>query len=191
MHIIPLAFHTADDYNEIRAMVMERIHGCLWRYRKFQLYDKDMREEMVISLERSCLNRTIDLADEKHIYKDWTDNGFLNIYARETNRVISHLDDDILDCHTIIMRLLNDELDPNVIAYMTSKELMPEKTAAIEYIINIRNNQKIQGKTSTMYKCPKCGHRESSIRETQLRSLDEGANILAACHNCTFSWVAA
>lgn len=191
MHITPSIFYTSDSYTHYRSCVMKRIYGCLWGYKSFQAYDNQVRDTLVLNIELSCYNKSVHDATKKLIHIDWDNIKFINIYARESNRVLSHLDDTTLDCYNIIQQIFNNDISPINIAYMHSKELMPEKTAEIEHIIQIRNSQKIEGKTSTMYKCPKCNHRESSIRETQIRSLDEGANILATCHNCTFSWIAA
>ncbi|KZT51342.1 DNA-directed RNA polymerase I kDa polypeptide [Calocera cornea HHB12733] len=44
--------------------------------------------------------------------------------------------------------------------------------------------------TKSNEECPKCGHRESTYKEKQMRSADEGATLIYSCLNpeCKHTW---
>ena len=44
--------------------------------------------------------------------------------------------------------------------------------------------QKIEIKTSTMFKCPKCGARDAEYKSVQLRGPDEPATYVCRCNKC-------
>lgn len=189
MHIVPLAFYDNEDC-QYREGVVKRIYGCMWKNDKFKTSHYNIRNKIVMELEVSCYNKALKYANDNNISIIWENMSFISFYARETNRVISHLDMACLECD-IPDKIIDGEIIPIEIANLTSTDLIPEKNAEIRENIKRRNEQKIDGKISTMYKCPKCDKRECIIREVQIRSLDEGANINAICKNCSFQWTAA
>lgn len=191
MHVTPVLFYDNDQYHETRADVLTRIYGCLWLCVEFQQMELSIRDELAMGLELSCFNKTLDICTKKNIYKNWTEYEFILTYARETNRIISNIDmNSCIDNSTIIESIFNGTIVPTNIAYMSSRDLLPCKYILIEDQIYIRKQQKIEEKTSMMYRCPKCSHKETSTVPQQLRSLDEGANIRAMCKNCGHSWIA-
>ena len=66
----------------------------------------------------------------------------------------------------------------------TADELNPEASAAIKENIAARTQQKISVKESTLYKCAKCGGKQTTQPTgKQNRSLDEGQAMFVTCLN--------
>lgn len=81
-----------------------------------------------------------------------------------------------------------DMVNPSNVGFMSSEELFPGKNQHIHDEIDLRRNQKIKHKTSSRYKCGKCGDRKTRIEERQTRSFDEAATTFITCLNCGNEW---
>ena len=54
--------------------------------------------------------------------------------------------------------------------------------------LRIRAGQKVERKTSTMYKCPKCYKRNAYVGYMQRRAADEGTSTILKCVACDYCW---
>ncbi len=172
--------YLASPGNDKRIPVFNRLRELLDMY--FTCFN-------IYRIEISCFNKTIDEAHNKNILKNWNNTSFTNIYCITTHRVIAHFD-NLENESDLINRCIRDEDIFDKIAFMTSEELIPSKYSALKNELDERSKQKIEQKISTLYICPKCKERKSTIDEVQLRSLDEAANIIATCMSCRYRWKA-
>jgi DNA-directed RNA polymerase subunit M/transcription elongation factor TFIIS len=78
----------------------------------------------------------------------------------------------------------------NLIAHLTSDELIPNKFKNVSEFIEMRKTQKSIKKVSQDYICPKCYKRETTVEHVQIRSLDEPASVFATCNVCNHFWIA-
>jgi DNA-directed RNA polymerase subunit M/transcription elongation factor TFIIS len=74
------------------------------------------------------------------------------------------------------------------IANLKLSQLCPELISDDEILIKKRNEQKIELKTSMIYKCPYCGEHKSQFIEKGTRGSDESKEILCFCTACRKSY---
>jgi DNA-directed RNA polymerase subunit M/transcription elongation factor TFIIS len=134
-------------------------------------------------VERSCYNAAIaeNTAKGQSLLLDSRE--FIYRYEAITCRVCLHLDrqsaayvDGLAAC------------DLKKIGFMTSAELNPAANAHIREEIAVRSAQKIKLKTSTAYRCKKCGKNCTTYEEYQGRSGDEQSNFSFKCLVCGHCW---
>ena len=88
----------------------------------------------------------------------------------------------------LFRKIINNDINCNEIAGMSSVELCPEKYEKISKEINQRANIKYTEKFSELYHCRKCKKNKTIVKNRYNRSLDEGTNITIQCINCSASW---
>lgn len=157
--------------------------------RLVELIGDEMEINDINRIEISCYNKSLEDADRDNIYKCWSCIDFINIYCRVTLKIITHFD-QLKDQSNIMNKIWNGDINIDRIAYLSHSELMPSRNKELIIALNERKSQKIVQKICTIYKCPKCGKRETTTHEVQLRALDEGANIKAKCAVCGHEWIA-
>jgi len=77
---------------------------------------------------------------------------------------------------------------PEDVGKMNSIEMNPLISKKFLQDITTRGAQKINKKFTTMYPCPKHGHRQAEIRSQQTRSGDEGLTYFLNCLVCYDRW---
>ena len=155
---------------------------------------KDIKKEQIMPLshqiESSCYNYCFD----KCILPSWENNIFKQKYNTICGLMLSNLDPDLLVYKeskiSLISKLLRGEIYIHNIAYLIHEELFPELTENERRIINRRLKEKIELKTSNLYRCPKCKKNETTYYFKQIRSLDEPTSIFCICQNCKFKFQA-
>jgi len=93
-----------------------------------------------------------------------------------------HLPDNVLD----------DVLSLNVIKFSTIRDMISldeyrydDDRSFPKYINTIKNRKEdVKQNYSTMYRCPKCKERKSTIMQKQTRSADEMPTIIVTCVCC-------
>lgn len=187
---IPIHIYTDKNYTNERRLILMLIANILEKNKLFKEKNKINQYNTIINIELSCYNETIKKANELLIYQSWVNSKFVYLYQLYCSKVTKNLDyDSEVKSYYLINKVINDDLDILNIANMTSEELCPEKSLSIKNTISLRNNQQLKIKTSTLYKCRNCGHKQVSIREFQARSLDEGTNLSLTCTFCNYNWI--
>jgi DNA-directed RNA polymerase subunit M/transcription elongation factor TFIIS len=159
----------------------------------FSKFSKDA-EQIAIRIERSCYNKAIDQCKEssESYVRQWDSATWINLYSAKTAIVLKHIDYDstVVEMYgSLIPKILSNEINIDTIGYMTESELCPIANQDIRDNINFRMNQKIEIKTSTMFKCPKCGVKKCTYESKQLRSADEAISYVCICINCSSQFV--
>lgn len=70
----------------------------------------------------------------------------------------------------------------------TMQKICPSVLRAERDMIELRKQQKIDLKTSNIYKCKKCNMSQTLVREMQTRSSDEAPTLAIQCTNCGHCW---
>ena len=138
----------------------------------------------------SCYNETVNKSIDKLIYKSWDNEKFIYLYQLSCNKITKNLDQQSeVKSDYLINQILDKKININTIASLSSDNLCPDKSINIKNNLKLRNEQKLNYKTSTLYKCKNCGKKEVKIQEYQGRSLDEGSNLSLTCNFCNYNWV--
>ena len=187
MESVPVQFYSNPTYHALRGNVVKKLHALF-----YPLVDITRCHNIILEIECSCYNHTIDLAEQYNVDTQWSNKKFIDIYCSVTYKVFANIDpESTVGNDAILNRVINNSLPPGQLATMSSDDFMPEKSASTRSEIQKRLTSHAEGKTSTMYRCNNCGHKEAYVKEVQLRSLDEGANISAICKFCNNKWIAA
>lgn len=115
-----------------------------------------------------------------NIYCSWKTPEFVMAYSRFSGKVIANLDAGI-----------RRDSEARVFAEIPSRSLNPEPYNRITDEIELRRNQVIKPKSSNRYTCHKCGCKETTIQQVQIRAGDEGSNTKVTCLQCKISWITA
>ena len=187
---IPIDLYTNPLYNKNRRSIILLIANILEKNKKFKLKHIEIQTNIIINIELSCYNQTIIKADDLLIYQSWNNEKFLYLYYLNCNKITKNLDiHSEVNSSYLIDKIIHNDIDINKIASMSSEDLCPAKSQTIKNTLNLRNNQQIKFKTSTLYQCRNCKKREVKIQEYQGRSLDEGSNLSLTCVFCNYNWV--
>lgn len=187
---IPVTLYENPKYNKSRRVILLLIANILEKKNNFKLKSKHIQDDIIISIEKSCYDETIKKSEELLIYQSWDNEKFSYLYYLYCNKVTKNLDSESeVQSDYLINRILNDSLNITKIASMSSEELCPDKSKNIKESLDKRNNQKINIKTSTLYKCRNCGKKEVTIKSVQIRALDEAASLSITCVFCQYNWV--
>lgn len=170
-----------------KGSIIEQIELCKkylqqiksYRFLNFRLFaqlindhisDRDIAKQYATKLEESIHNEFSDPI--MYNSRCGTVAQLLNIHSQ------SHIQ---FQSATIIINLI--ETDQPLVGITDTaicKDLHKEE---IE-LVKLKQNQNIKRKTSSLYKCPKCGHSETLIEEKITRSLDEATTIFCTCVYC-------
>lgn len=78
--------------------------------------------------------------------------------------------------------------DPSMIAYKDGHEINPSRSQKYIDEINLREQQKIDKKFTTQFRCPQCGVSRATFKSVQSRGLDEDNTLYILCDNCGHRW---
>jgi DNA-directed RNA polymerase subunit M/transcription elongation factor TFIIS len=186
---IPIKLYQDNNYCKLRRSILILIAEIMQKNARFKALDREEQDNIIIEIELSCYNETIKKSDDKLIYKSWDNDKFIYLYQLSCNKITKNLDQNSeVKSDFLINQILDKKININLIGSLTSDELCPDKSINIKNTLKLRNEQKLNYKTSTLYKCKNCGKKEVKIQEYQGRSLDEGSNLSLTCNFCNFNW---
>ena len=170
----------------------EEIIECRSNVRKVfkEIFPEDW---IYINMEKGIYNSTISNCKQRNECCNPTlqwSRMFLLTYQQIFKKVYSNTC-GYIDNPALLDKIRNKEILPHKLAFMTAKELFPEKWAQL-----VEDQQKraealseLQvGKTTDQYKCGRCGNRKCTYYELQIRSADEPMTIFITCTNCGNQW---
>jgi len=176
-------------YNNIRLSKILLISDIFSNNKKFIKFSNEQKNTFVKKIEKSFYKYTLLQANKNNIINSWDDDLFEELYHMNCYKILSNLKPDgLINNNKFINKIMDDNFDLDKIAFLTSKEIFPEKYIGIEQNIEKRKNVKQTLNTSKMYKCGRCGKNETVLESLQMRSLDEGNSIFAICIGCGKKW---
>jgi DNA-directed RNA polymerase subunit M/transcription elongation factor TFIIS len=138
------------------------------------------------NLEKGVYNYTIREAKYRKIVKKWENPPFVQLYIDRLRSIYINLKDQ-----NILIALLQQEILPQNLAFMTHQELNPEhwKELIDKKIKKDKSklNENIQASTN-MFTCKKCKSKKCTYYELQTRSADEPTTIFVTCLDCGKNW---
>jgi len=124
------------------------------------------------------------------IYINWDNTKFTYLYQLFCNKITKNLDiDSEVNDNYLINEIINNTIDISTIGELPSDKLCPVKSNDIKQNLLLRNSQKLNYKTSTLFVCKNCSKRSVTVKEYQGRSLDEGSNLSLTCTFCSYHWI--
>lgn len=187
---IPKQLYEDSNYCKERLNIILMIAGIFEKNKDFKNKIKKIQDKIIIGIEESCYNATIKKANEEMIYINWENYKFSYSYQLCHNKITKNLDiDSEVNSSYLIDTIINNTIDISDIAEWKSDKLCPEKSDIIKQNLIMRNSQKLNYKTSSLYTCRNCKKRSVTIKEYQGRSLDEGTNLSLTCLFCNYNWI--
>ena len=147
------------------------------------------RFNLIEKIERSCFNCTIAKATEENIPTKWNNTMFRYVYDVLCAKIASNLSTTNSVKNTYLLpAIIDGSIKISELPKMTSQELFPDKYKEIIIKLETSKNVKKTVKTSSMYRCRRCGKYECTIENRYNRSLDEGVNLTITCVACGNEW---
>jgi DNA-directed RNA polymerase subunit M/transcription elongation factor TFIIS len=145
-------------------------------------------EHKIISgnIEKGIFNYTIEKATKKNIIKKWENDIFVQLYIDRLRSVYINLKHS-----NLVSRIMDGEIKPEEIAFMTHQEFEPEKW--LKLLQNkikkdaSKFNNNIEASTD-VYVCRRCKSRKCTYEAVQIRSSDEPMTIFINCLSCGKNW---
>ena len=143
-------------------------------------------------IEQSIYNYIIRLSKEKNIQRVWTNPIFTNLYNSKILSIYSNLDkNSYLHNESFLDRVLSGEIDPQKVGTLSVYDINPDNWKELLNIKSKRDKIKYELKPEAMtnlFKCRRCGSRETSYYEVQTRSADEPMTQFITCLQCNNRW---
>lgn len=183
-------YYLDDLYSYERRKIILLLANILEKNNMFKKLSVSKQEEIIIGIELSCYNKTIEKALEEVIYINWENEKFIYVYQLIVTKITKNLDiESEVNNDFLINSIINDNIDILNIANLKSEDLCPDSNSDIKANLNLRRNQKLNYKTSGLYTCKNCKNKKTIIKPIQVRSLDEGYSLSITCTECNFNWV--
>jgi DNA-directed RNA polymerase subunit M/transcription elongation factor TFIIS len=185
--VLPIEVYQDSTYNDLRRGYILLVASLIEEY----LIDTEINDHsaMIIAVEKSCFDHSIEIAEHELLTPDFDTPTFEQLYRTRVMRITKNLDinSEVGDEH-LAMCLLGGIINPMRVSWLDNQEISPANNAKLVEKLSERLNQKVTLKTSSLYRCPKCGKRETTIRNAQMRSLDEGESAIIQCQYCHYKW---
>jgi len=143
-------------------------------------------ENMCKNLEKGIYNYCIKEATERQIVKKWDNVYFTHLYIDRLRTLYCNLKQPQL-----ISRIINKEIKPHEVAFMSHQEIIPEKWTSLLSDKKIRDANiyapKLEASTDG-FTCRKCKSKECSYYQLQTRSADEPMTTFVTCIICGNRW---
>ena len=143
-------------------------------------------------IEQSIYNYTIKISKEKNIQRRWTNLIFTKLYEAKILSIYSNLKQDSYIGNTkLLSRLKDKKVDVKKLGNLSVYDIYPDNWKELLSAKSKRDKIKYQLKPEAMtdvFKCRKCGSRETSYYEVQTRSADEPMTQFITCLKCDNNW---
>jgi len=143
-------------------------------------------------IEKGIYNHVISISKEKNIQRSWENTMFINIYRSKVLSVYSNLDNKSYIGNTqLLASIKSGEIDPEKVGSLSVYDVFPDNWKELLNIKSKRDKIKYELKPEAMtnlFKCRKCGSRETSYYEVQTRSADEPMTQFITCLSCSNRW---
>lgn len=138
------------------------------------------------NLEIGIYNYSVKMADERDIAKKWANVYFVQIYIDKLRSIFSNLKNE-----EVKNLLINKEIKPHELAFMTHQEMMPTIWDDLLELKKIRDENKYQPKLEAStddFTCWKCRSKKCTYYQLQTRSADEPMTTFVTCLDCGSRW---
>ena len=185
--ILPEEVYTDESYTDLRRGYLLLIASLLAEY----LIDSDINDHtsLVLDIERSCFQDAVAIAEQELLQVGFEHRQFEQLYRSRVMRITKNLDSNSeVGDEYLAMALLSGAISAGTVSQLAARDLSPDRNEALFEQLSSRLRQKLSVKTSSLYKCRQCGHRETTVRSIQMRSLDEPSTLIITCQFCGHKW---
>lgn len=152
------------------------------------------REETIIKFNKLIKNMDIAISLEAGVYeftlvygltKNLMGNLLSAIYHDKVYDLLSNLDENSpLKNNFLKKKLLNNELNPQHVAFLPPQEIHPEQWKDLKRKVQLKEDKKKNMATTDLYQCVKCKERKCQVMQIQTRGADESMTLFISCLNC-------
>ena len=143
-------------------------------------------------IEQSIYNYIIKLSKEKNIQRNWNNTIFAKLYNSKMISIYANLKkDSYIHNSSFLERIKKGEIDPKKVGYLSVYDINPDNWKELLNVKSKRDKIKYELKPEAMtnlFKCNRCGSRETSYYEVQTRSADEPMTQFITCLQCNTRW---
>lgn len=143
-------------------------------------------------IEKGIYNYVITISKEKNIQRSWENTMFINLYRSKILSVYSNLDSKAYIGNTQLLESVKSgDIEPEKVGSLSVYDIFPDNWKELLNIKSKRDKIKYELKPEAMtnlFKCRKCGSRETSYYEVQTRSADEPMTQFITCLSCSNRW---
>lgn len=143
-------------------------------------------------IEKGIYNYVIETAKEKVIQRKWSNSIFKKLYFSKVISIYSNLDDKTyIKNKKLLERIIIKEIKPEEVGKLSVYDIFPDNWKDLLNAKSKRDKIKYELKPEAMtnlFKCRKCGSRETSYYEVQTRSADEPMTQFITCLKCHNRW---
>ena len=161
---------------------------------KMVIYFDTIIQDITLSkkVEQSIYNYIIRLSKEKDIQRRWSNQTFKKLYHSKIISIYSNLKkDSYIENSTFLERLKSGEIKADKVGVLSVYDIFPDNWKELLNAKSKRDKIKYELKPEAMtnlFKCRKCGSRETSYYEVQTRSADEPMTQFITCLKCDNRW---
>lgn len=156
------------------------------------LKDYGLTDADVAQFEHEIFLATLTEAASKHIFAHWKNPLFQEIHTYRQFRLFSNLHPKSpVGNRRLLKRVQEGELKMADLARLEDMELYPENWKRLQDQQLVREQKWLEGNkmvATDMFKCNRCGKKETTYYEMQTRSADEPMTIFITCVNCGKKW---
>ena len=117
-----------------------------------------------------------------------TDNETPFLFQEIYNTKSEELLQQFKESKMLVKKIKDKKFKPEEVGFLKVEQLHPEKYNKILKKKNIEEHKKNNKKTTSAYKCSKCGERKTIVEEKQTRGGDEPATVFVTCQVCGNKW---
>ena len=143
-------------------------------------------------IEKGIYNYVIETAKEKVIQRKWSNTIFKKLYFSKVISIYSTLNDKTyIKNEKLLERIIKKEIKPEDVGKLSVYDIFPDNWKDLLNAKSKRDKIKYELKPEAMtnlFKCRKCGSRETSYYEVQTRSADEPMTQFITCLKCHNRW---
>lgn len=143
-------------------------------------------------VEKGIYNYVIKVSKEKNIRRSWENTLFTNLYKSKILSVYSNLDtNSYIQNNQLLKNIKDGSIEPEKVGSLSVYDVFPDNWKELLNIKSKRDKIKYELKPEAMtnlFKCRKCGSRETSYYEVQTRSADEPMTQFITCLSCSNRW---
>ncbi len=183
-------YYIDDEYSYERRKIIFLLADILEKNNNFKILNKNIQDDIIYGIEKSCYDKTIKKSNTETVFISWDNERFVYLYQLIVTKITKNLDiESEVNDNYLINKIINGDIDIKCIADLTSEMLCPNSCLDIKTNLNLRRNQKLNYKTSSLYTCKNCKNKRTMIKSIQTRSLDEGNSLSITCIECQYNWV--
>ena len=143
-------------------------------------------------VEKGIYNYVIKVSKEKNIRRSWENTLFTNLYKSKILSVYSNLDaNSYIQNNQLLKNIKDGSIEPEKVGSLSVYDVFHDNLKELLNIKSKRDKIKYELKPEAMtnlFKCRKCGSRETSYYEVQTRSADEPMTQFITCLSCSNRW---